>query len=134
MRDDVVFALSDLDLCAFPQWDAEVSQICHRRMLNYMFDPRKMFVSRARVQSARLCSKSEKTQIFVLRAQFLYKQSLVAPSKKELGFLSKSPLCSPSSLRPLSPLPQFRRPSMTQFGAARFERGGVGERLECFEG
>lgn len=41
------------------------------------------------------------------------------PSKEELGFLSKSPLCSPSSLRPLSPLPQFRRPSMTQFGAAR---------------
>lgn len=41
------------------------------------------------------------------------------PSKNELRFLSKSPLCSPSSLRPLSPLPQFRRPSMTQFGVAR---------------
>lgn len=30
-----------------------------------MFDPRKMFVSRARVQSARLCSNSEKKRKYL---------------------------------------------------------------------
>ena len=45
----------------------------------------------------------------------------------------QSPLCSPPSLRPLSPLPQFRRPSMTQFGPSERARGAV-ERQECFEG
>lgn len=35
-------------------------------------------------------------------------------------------VCPPLSLRPLSPLPQFRRPSMTQFGAAKRERAEGG--------
>lgn len=94
-------------------------------------------MTRARVQFARLCSNSQKTQIFVLRARFLCKQSRVAPSKTELGFLSKSPLCSPSSLCLLSPLPQFRRPSMSQFGSARWsarewERGWNVLKAETF--
>lgn len=50
-----------------------------------------------------------KTQIFVLRAQFLCKQSCVAPSKRELGFLSKSPpvfpFIPPPAL-PTAPVPE----------------------------
>lgn len=49
---------------------------------------------------------------------------------EELQFLL-NPLCVSSSLHPLSPLPQFRRPSMTQFEPARKREGA---RLECFEG
>lgn len=91
-----------------------------------------------------LSSNSKNTNICTMWCISSAAYRVVFPPKKppfseqsceweELRFLF-NPLCVPPlSLRPLSPLPQFRRPSMTQFGPAR-EREGAGERLECFGG
>lgn len=79
------------------------------------------YVATQRTQIFVLCStisRASYREVSPLKEASLFRANLVKTSSS----FSSIPSVFPPSLRPFSPLPQFRRPSMTQFGPSARER------------